>query len=107
MILCLNLLIDRPRPHDGGVVHAHHQHLIDPARAQRVLPREVSRDLTRRSRRRERAGPADDERFFTGETRAHLHRRRPGGLVRLRDDVGELVADGHHRERREVDRARE
>jgi hypothetical protein len=27
--------------------------------------------------------------------------------VRLRDDVGELVADGHHRERREVDRARE
>ena len=55
-VTSLDLLILRPRPHDGGVVDAHDQHFVDPRALQSILSREISRDLTRGSRGRERAG---------------------------------------------------
>ena len=90
-----DLHVIRPRGHHRRVVDAVHQNFVDPGRLERVLPREVARDLARGSGGSERAGEADDDRLLSRQARRHVD-LEVGGEVLVQLDRGEGVAHLDH-----------
>ena len=88
-------LVLGPGVHDLPVVHAEHEHFVDPGSLEGVLPREETRDLARGSGGGEGAGKAHDEGLLAREARGHVHLLRREGAL-LQGHVGELVANGNH-----------
>mmetsp|Transcript_3211 Transcript_3211/g.13443 ORF Transcript_3211/g.13443 Transcript_3211/m.13443 type:complete len:304 (+) Transcript_3211:34-945(+) len=88
-------LILGPSVHDLPVVHAEHEHFVDPGSLEGVLPREETRDLARGSGGGEGAGKAHDEGLLAREARGHVHLLGREGAL-LQGHVGELVANGNH-----------
>mmetsp|Transcript_22866 Transcript_22866/g.68644 ORF Transcript_22866/g.68644 Transcript_22866/m.68644 type:complete len:212 (-) Transcript_22866:85-720(-) len=91
-------LVLGPRVHDGHVVHAVNDDLVDPRGFQLGLLGQVPGDLLRGSGGRERARKTDDDGLLAGE--ALRQADRGVGEVRHQDAVGrDAVADGdvaHH-----------
>mmetsp|Transcript_31013 Transcript_31013/g.49865 ORF Transcript_31013/g.49865 Transcript_31013/m.49865 type:complete len:226 (+) Transcript_31013:301-978(+) len=84
----------RPRTHDGTVVHAEHQHLVNPGSLKSVLALEETRDLARRSGGCECAGQTDHEGLLARQASGHLH--LGGGEAEVQGHGGERITDGDH-----------
>ena len=84
-----------PSAHDGAVVHAVHEDLVDPGSLKAVLPAKVARDLARGSGGGESAGKTNDEGLLAGETLGHGN-LGGGTETEVKVHSGEFVADGNH-----------
>ena len=83
-------LIHGPRVHNGTVVYAVNQHLIDSLRLERILRLKVSGNLLRGSCGRERARKTNDDGLLAGQALTHVDLLRREAEVEL--DGRDLVA---------------
>lgn len=70
----LNVLRLCPSSHDGTIIHAEHNHLVDSCCLQAILPAKVARNLTRGSRGCERTRKADHDGLLACKAFGHLDR---------------------------------
>ena len=85
-------LIHGPRVHNGTVVYAVNQHLIDSLRLERILRLKVSGNLLRGSCGRERARKTNDDGLLAGQALTHVDLLRREAEVEL-DAARHLVTN--------------
>ena len=85
----VDILVLSPSLHDGSIIHAEHQHLIDPGLLQSNLTLQKAWDLTRRSCWRERTRKTTDDGPLASKAGSHInfHRWEP----KVKRNCGELV----------------